>query len=93
LGDAHESGLKTIWMAHCVVSPKRRFRRSLPNVGASPPQDGFAVANRDIVPGFKDPKKSSAESVIHLRHNFDWSLGLKRASALVYSATAYLGDA
>jgi len=30
------------------------------------------VANRDIVPGFKDPKNSSAESVIHLRHNFDW---------------------
>jgi hypothetical protein len=60
---------------------------------ANPPQDGFAVANRDIVPGFKDPKNSSVESVIHLRHNFDWSLGLKRASALVYSATAYLGDA
>ena len=51
------------------------------------------MANRDIVPRFKDPKNSSAESVIHLRHNFDWSLGLKRDSALVYSATAYLGDA
>jgi hypothetical protein len=51
----------------------------------------FAVANRDIVPGFKDPKNSSVESVIHLRHNFDWSLELKRASALVYSAIAYLG--
>jgi hypothetical protein len=94
LGDAHESTLKNYMDGRiALVSPKRRFRRSLPYVCASPPQDEFAVANRTSFRDLRIQKNSSAESLIHLRHNFDWSLGLKRASALVYSAIAYLGDA
>jgi hypothetical protein len=44
-----------------VTAPKVQFV-------ASPPQDGFAVANLGDVPGFVEQKTASAESAIHFWH-------------------------
>jgi len=63
----HESKMRQ--QARDRVSFKRQRRSILP---ASPPQDGFALANLRQRPRIRGtPKKPGAESAIHFRYQFE----------------------